>query len=383
MRAKNLSVLQAVTLLLAGMPGLAQAPDIAQKDQAAQEAGAQAEQEAQAEKAEAKAGQDEAKAEQQAKEAAAKARETEHKAKAEVELKLSQKAKALDDADKALEKSLRARILVPSGDYYGLSTFTPLLDQDPRYAVLMRPVDVTLDHATVRQLAEALAKASGLTIVVEKAVPEDVRLTVDARGVPMATVLEAVARQAKLLIAPPPKGSQGVTLKLPPSLQIDNQPRKEFPTLHAPWSDEWFAPQKGAGFPRVYEFAHTLAPTVSADVFGGLTKVARGSSGPFSIAALGDRFLAVAEPSVGSNGESGVLLSLYRLDNGQLKKVSTFFHRLASGEGATARRISIRDRLRAAPDPPRGADAPPPRRTDIPPPAVEEDESEIERELDR
>lgn len=370
MRAKNLSVVQAMTLLLAGMPGLAQAPDTTQKDQAVQEAQAQAQQ-------------DEAKAEQKAKEAEARAREAEYRAKTFNDVK---QAKALEDAQKAIEKSVRARVFVPSGDYYGLSTFLPLLDQDPRYTALMRPVDVTLDRATVRQLSEALAKASGLTIVVDKAVPEDVRLTVDARGVPMATVLEAVARQAKLLIAPPPKGVQGVTLKPPPSLKIDNQPIREFPSPHAPWSDEWFAQQKpGMGMGNWPKIAPTFMPP-AIDMFGGMGRAVRGSSGSFSIAALGDRLLAVAEPSVGSKGESGLLLSLYRIDNGQLKKVITFFHRLASGESSEARRVSIREKLRAtpAPVPPRRADAPPspPDADTLPPPAAE-DEIEIERELDR
>lgn len=214
MRAKKLVLLQALTMLLVGTPGFAQSPDATQKEQAAQEAKAQAEQEAQAQKEEAKARQEEAKAEKQAKEVEAKARAEEaqadqkakaaDKAKAKVEVKLTQESKALEDAKRAIEESVRTRI-IPSGDYYGLSTFMPLLDQDPRYAVLMRPVDVTLDRATVRQLGEALSKASNLTITVDKVVPEDIRLTVDARGVALATVLEAVARQAKLIIAPPPK----------------------------------------------------------------------------------------------------------------------------------------------------------------------------------
>src|SRR5207253_8173904 len=68
------------------------------------------------------------------------------------------------------------------------------------------------------------------------------RLTVDARGVPLATVLEAIANQAKLLIAPASQG--GVTLKPQPSLRIDDQPRIEFSSPTAPWSEEWFQQRK-------------------------------------------------------------------------------------------------------------------------------------------
>jgi hypothetical protein len=107
-----------------------------------------------------------------------------------------------------------------------------------------RPVTLQLDHASVRQFAAVLAKATGIPVKVDAAVPNDATtmLTMDAQAVPFADVLEAIAQKTDLMIAP---ADQGVVLKQWPHL---NDRVMRTPT--APWSADWVVPPtiRAAGF---------------------------------------------------------------------------------------------------------------------------------------
>jgi hypothetical protein len=110
-----------------------------------------------------------------------------------------------------------------------------ILDREQRVATFYRPMTIVMKDATVQEAAKALSQASGMTINVDKQVPKDIRLSVEARGVPFATVLESIAEQAKLMIAP---DGSGVILKAWPTLKLDGNV-KEFTGPNAPWSTEW------------------------------------------------------------------------------------------------------------------------------------------------
>src|SRR5207244_3072116 len=62
----------------------------------------------------------------------------------------------------------------------------------------------------------------------------------------------------------------------------------------------------------------------------------RQSSGPVSMTGLGNDMFVVAHPAP-SGGEPGVILTVYRLEGGQLRVVTSTFHRFgkAGAEAAT------------------------------------------------
>jgi hypothetical protein len=111
-------------------------------------------------------------------------------------------------------------------------------------------VDIKIHDGTVQQAAEALAGASGVKIQVDKSVPPtiagartdfgsgaatDLRLTVEAQGVSLGTVLESIATRANLMIAPMP---DGILLKSWPTININGE-HTYYKGGRAPWSDEW------------------------------------------------------------------------------------------------------------------------------------------------
>jgi hypothetical protein len=125
--------------------------------------------------------------------------------------------------------------------------------------LLNRPVDVQLRDASVRQAAQALSQASAIRIHVDDSVPEETRLTLTARGVSFASVLEAIAQQASLIIAPDrnwtqwttgapdqglgasPAASPGVILRARPMLEVNGQ-SQELAESIGPWSLDWGMP---------------------------------------------------------------------------------------------------------------------------------------------
>lgn len=124
-----------------------------------------------------------------------------------------------------------------------------------RLAALQRPIDVELRDAAVRQAAQAISQASGVTIRADEHIPAETRLTVVARGVPLATVLDTIARQSGLLIAP---DENGVLLKPMPSLEVNGQ-RTDLLTPFAPWSTEWGTNPAGSA-----SFVRSVPPGVSS-----------------------------------------------------------------------------------------------------------------------
>jgi len=123
-------------------------------------------------------------------------------------------------------------------------------------AAFMRSVDIHLDHATVRLLATALSKATGIPVKVDADVPADssTTLTLDAKAVPFANALEAIAEKADLMIAP---DGSGVVLKKWPHLN-----NRVLRSPIAPWSSDWQVP-----------------PTMTAGGFGGPGRIPAGLFG--------------------------------------------------------------------------------------------------------
>src|SRR5579859_1778960 len=121
-----------------------------------------------------------------------------------------------------------------------------LQQRDSRFAPLMHPVDAQFKDATVQLAAEALSTASGVKILVDKNVPADLRLTVEAQQAPLAAVLEAIGVQADLQIAPV-RDTDNLLLKPWPSLSMNGR-RSYFKSPMAPWSDDWDKPPFEIGF---------------------------------------------------------------------------------------------------------------------------------------
>ena len=100
--------------------------------------------------------------------------------------------------------------------------------------ILGRPVDVEFQQASVQQLATTLSKAANVSIVVGKTVPANLRITVEAHGVPLSSVLEMAAGQSDLEI-----GILGGGLILRPNPTINvNGITQSYLSPIAPWSKE-------------------------------------------------------------------------------------------------------------------------------------------------
>jgi hypothetical protein len=121
-----------------------------------------------------------------------------------------------------------------SAQYYGAFGQVPGVLVD-RIITLSRPVDVALQGVPVQEAAQALTHASRVPILVDPQVPADTRVSITARGVPLGMLLEAMARQANLFIAPLPHAMRLVPL---PTLAVTGQ-SPPFAAPFAPWSNEW------------------------------------------------------------------------------------------------------------------------------------------------
>src|SRR5262249_49764693 len=102
-------------------------------------------------------------------------------------------------------------------------------------ASLQRPINVQLKDATLRQASQALSQAAGVSVEVDEQGPADQRGSSGARGVPFSVVLEALARQADLMIA---RAERGVTLKSWPTLEVNGQ-KEVLKAPSAPWGEGW------------------------------------------------------------------------------------------------------------------------------------------------
>lgn len=157
------------------------------------------------------------------------------------------------------------------------------IDRAKHLAPLQKKVDVKFDNATVAQAAEALSRASGVRIKVDDTIPDTTRLTVEARKVRLATVLESVARQAGLTIDPInlEKGDIGVELIAPPLLRVNNTTQK-FAAPTSPWSDKWGTPPTSryiytTGVPRVWNYANGEGRTITRAYTDGISAEVLGS----------------------------------------------------------------------------------------------------------
>lgn len=216
-----------------------------------------------------------------------------------------------------------------------------------RIAPLQKKVDVKFENATVKQAAEALSKASGVRIRVDDDIPAETRLTVEARKIRLATVLESVAQQAGLIIEPvnlESGGDFGVSLTVPPMLRVNNKVQR-FPSSPSPWSAAWGTPPTGRGLfgiasPFVYhagdaaklsEIARlgvAVARREVPQVFQPFTVTQTNGRGTRSVVTFpdgsrgeigyADKAVTVTITEAGKNdaGESGVYRSTFTLKDG-------------------------------------------------------------------
>lgn len=184
---------------------------------------------------------------------------------ARYEAKRKEYAAKLDEYRKKSDKDLPNKERIVSSYERSLKSYDEYIErvrkqipEAEKRAPLQKPVDVKFQSATVQQAAEALSKASGVPIRVDSGVPESTRLTVEAKRIRLATVLEGVAQQAGLIIEPDRSASGlGVLLTTGPSLSISVEGpggtsrggiERRAPRRSTPWSSEWGTPPTG----RVY-----------------------------------------------------------------------------------------------------------------------------------
>lgn len=243
--------------------------------------------------------------------------------------------------------------------------------REKRLQDLNRYVDVDLQGATVRQAAQALSKASGMSIKVDDRVPNEARLTVRGRSVPMAVLLDRLGNRANLMISPSEDG-QGVELDVWPALELDGE-RTIYKGPLAPWSTEWgtvpitgvyqseslpLPGEIGASQPpgpvgsspsaTVPGRSSPLRPTGGAGSEGlsggypgmmggpglgmpGMASAAASSASAVASIGVGNGSIVVAEPGV-KDGQAGLWLTVYKLSGNSLLKIGTGFHK----SGATS-----------------------------------------------
>jgi hypothetical protein len=224
-----------------------------------------------------------------------------------------------------------------------------------RSSMLLTRVAVDLQNATVRQAADALQQATRVPIQVDNQVPANLRLSVTARGITLGAVLEAVARQANLKLAPIEGGAVITTW---PMVDVNGQ-FQVFKGPWAPWAVEWGQlpgaltgsgwsfPGDTGGFPGAPQGVAMGAPTMPmhsgeqdlhfARVAAAEREAAKNTAvaTASSLAALGDRHVAVAEPGSGPAGQAGVWITIYRVEGSQLKKAASTFHALRNSSAGS------------------------------------------------
>ncbi|HTE20117.1 MAG TPA: hypothetical protein VK689_17265 [Armatimonadota bacterium] len=253
-------------------------------------------------------------------------------------------------------------------------------------APLVRTVDVQFRDATLKQAAQALTQVAGFPIRADESLPQDKRLTVQVQGVALGTVLEAIGKQAEIMIAP---DGAGIALRSWPTLEV-NGARQVMTGSMAPWSDEWqtrlpylfssvqimgvgvrhFNPE---GMKLLEAQGGLPGPGGGMGGFGGGMSGMGGGMGGFgggmgggmggyvsgmggglgggmmggsyalglplpssvSVASMGNGMLVVAQPDAGSGQGPGVWLTVYRLEGTRLKRVSALFQPSAQNQPST------------------------------------------------
>lgn len=232
--------------------------------------------------------------------------------------------------------------------------------RDAQIERLSHPVNIEFKDATLAQAAESLSKASGVPIRVAPSAPASARITLQAKAVPLSTVLESIARHLDLKIEP--AGNGGVELQTWPEILIDGQ-KQVFPEPTGPWSSAWggarpgtstgiignsgFTSQTGAqnsqnlvtgslvnkgnrGQTNSAGFNSTVQNRSGNSLTASNTTAQTGFAPAgmlqgVNIAAVGNT-LVVAEPGRGPGGEPGAWLTVYLLEGTSLVKKSTLFH---------------------------------------------------------
>lgn len=220
-----------------------------------------------------------------------------------------------------------------------------------RLAPLLKKVDVKFDNATVAQAAEALSKASGVQIKVDDTISNTTRLTVEARKIGLASILESVALQAGLIIEPinMEKGDIGVELVSPPMLRVNDRVQK-FPQSASPWSTRWGTPPTRrfiytSRVPGVWNYStgqgstisRAYANGISAEVMGNIASldklrdaisittgnrvVVSGEKGT-TIEVTKPGTVTITEAGKNDKNEDGYWTTVYTLKDGELTKQS-------------------------------------------------------------
>ncbi len=202
-----------------------------------------------------------------------------------------------------------------------------VLAEAQRIEALAMPVDMDLKDATVQQVASVLSTATGVSVDVSPQLATSTqRITAKARSVPIATLLENIAAAVPLSIAPSDSG--GIILRPAPSLQVGGKTVPQ-PEAHAPWSAEWDRyPEPALPLGAIRGWRGAL-PTARPAMPSAPPAPQLVDLGPqVSVAAAGEGQFVLAERGVAPDGRPCVLLSLYRVVNGQMKRIDTAVHRL-------------------------------------------------------
>lgn len=115
----------------------------------------------------------------------------------------------------------------------------PSVHHIPASPELNTKVNLSLGRASLRKTVRALSETSGIYIRLDGVGDEDAQITIVARQIAFASVLEAIANQCNLMIAP---SDNGILLEEWPTLDVNGN-KKQFVGPNAPWSDEWDRPE--------------------------------------------------------------------------------------------------------------------------------------------
>lgn len=194
-----------------------------------------------------------------------------------------------------------------------------------RLSKMSAPIDVQLKDATISQTAKALSSVSGVPIHVDPGVSSKTRITLEAKHMPLYSVLAAVAKQADLIISP---YGDSVSLDARPSLTVNGKTQPEA-LSHLPWSSKWKT------LPPAFEMG-------GGDLWGGMqgllnlktsvpatttTRIPDLFSQPeerVAVTSIGDR-VVLAQPGMNDQGERGTWLIIYKLDGDNLAEVGSTF----------------------------------------------------------
>lgn len=118
------------------------------------------------------------------------------------------------------------------------------VSSDARFAPLLKQVaGVEIRDAQLSNVTRYLSEHTGIAIIIDKNVPADIRITLVADRIPLATILELIARQADLMLMPEPAAEghgAGVRLASWPSVRV-NDSTTFYKGINLPWSDDWGA----------------------------------------------------------------------------------------------------------------------------------------------